>query len=80
MAQPLEPKLVLSVPRRRLRIGDLMVAVALVALGISTVTVVELTSDKGDHGHVHGHLFRTARRSSAESQASPAVGFAPQST
>ncbi len=46
MAQPLEPKLVLSVGRRRLRLGDLMVAVALVALGLSTITVVELTSDK----------------------------------
>ena len=50
MAQPLEPKLVLSVGRRRLRLGDLMVAVALAALAISTVTVVEVTSDKGIMG------------------------------
>jgi hypothetical protein len=46
MAHPLGPKLVLSARRRRLRLGDLMVAVALVALAVSTVTVVELTSDK----------------------------------
>jgi hypothetical protein len=46
MAHPLEPKFVLSARRRRLRLGDLMVAVALAALAISTVTVVELASDK----------------------------------
>jgi hypothetical protein len=46
MDQPLGPKWILSARRRRLTIGDLMVAVALTAIGISTVTVVERTGDK----------------------------------
>jgi hypothetical protein len=46
IAPALEPKLVLSARRRRLRLGNLMVAVALVALRVSTVTVVEPASDK----------------------------------
>jgi hypothetical protein len=46
MAHLLGPKWVSSARRRRFRIGDLMVAVALTALAISTVTVVELAGDK----------------------------------
>jgi hypothetical protein len=46
MAHIMEPKLVSSARRRRLRIGDLMVAVVLTALAISTVTVVELVGHK----------------------------------
>jgi hypothetical protein len=46
MAHVLGPKWVLSTRRRQVRIGDLMVAVALTSLGISTVTVVEQTGDK----------------------------------
>jgi hypothetical protein len=46
MADALGQKWVLSTRRRRVRIGDLMVAVALTSLGISTVTVVEHTGDK----------------------------------
>jgi hypothetical protein len=42
----LGPKWVLTARRRRLRIGDLMVFVALTALAISTVTVTELIRDK----------------------------------
>jgi hypothetical protein len=42
----LGPKWVSSARRRPPRVGDLMVAVALTAIGISTVTVVELAGDK----------------------------------
>jgi hypothetical protein len=42
----LGPKWLSTARRRRFRIGDLMVFVALTALGFSTVTVTELTGDK----------------------------------